>query len=98
MSGIVIVEENVDILPNLSLMAARDTGKEGDSYGAHANCSTESLRWVPAADGMTAPFTRQAIRAVLTHPAEASAVSCPSNNFIPRPRILIAPTTSAWFS
>ena len=45
-----------DILPRL---------KAGDSYGAQArHCATpESLRWVPAAGGMTAPLTSQANRA-----------------------------------
>ena len=53
------------------------------------------FRWVPAADGFTTPFTSQAIRAVLSHPAEASAVSCPLSIFNPRPRMLIAATESA---
>ena len=46
----------VDILPGL---------KSGDSYGAQARhrAAPESLRWVPAAGGMTAPLTSQANRA-----------------------------------
>src|SRR5574343_1495367 len=46
----------IDILPRL---------KTGDSYGAQArHCAApESLRWVPAAGGMTAPLTSQANRA-----------------------------------
>ena len=37
----------------------------GDSYGAQArlNAAPESLRWVPAAGGITAPLTSQANRA-----------------------------------
>src|SRR5580692_7545659 len=54
------------------------------------------FRWVPAADGLTSPFTSQAIRAVLSHPAEASAVSCPLSIFNARPRMLIAATESAF--
>ena len=39
-----------DILPSL---------KEGDSYGAghKSELRTQSLRWVPAAGGITAPLT-----------------------------------------
>ena len=46
----------VDILPSL---------KEGDSYGAghKSELRTQSLRWVPAAGGIVAPLTSQAIRA-----------------------------------
>ena len=42
-----------DILPGL---------KAGDSYCAQGrrNAARESLRWVPAAGGMTAPLTSQA--------------------------------------
>src|SRR5690625_1950033 len=45
-----------DILPGL---------KAGDSYGAQGrlNAAPESLRWVPAAGGITAPLTSQANRA-----------------------------------
>jgi hypothetical protein len=45
-----------DILPGL---------KAGDSYCAQGrrNAARESLRWVPAAGGMTAPLTSQANRA-----------------------------------
>ena len=45
----------IDILPRL---------KAGDSYRVQEQDKTpESLRWVPAAGGMTAPLTSQAIRA-----------------------------------
>lgn len=49
-------EAIVDFLPGL---------KTGDSYGAQAQhrAAPESLRWVPAAGGITAPLTSQAIRA-----------------------------------
>lgn len=36
-------------------------GKEGDSLRRQAACAACSLRWVPAADGLTAPFTSQII-------------------------------------
>ena len=45
----------IDILPRL---------KAGDSYRVQEQDKTpESLRWVPAAGGITAPLTSQAIRA-----------------------------------
>lgn len=46
----------VDILPDL---------KAGGSYGTleRHRIVPDSLRWVPAADGITAPFTSQARRA-----------------------------------
>src|SRR6516162_5271833 len=43
-------------------------------------------RRVPAADVLTAPFTSQAIRAVVSHPARACAVSRPSSRKISMPR------------
>jgi hypothetical protein len=67
--------------------------KAGDSYrAAHRSAPSE----VPAADGLTAPFTSQAIRAVVSHPAQACAESRPSRNTsMPRERIFIAETSSA---
>ena len=45
----------IDLLPRL---------KAGDSYHVQEQDNTpESLRWVPAAGGITAPLTSQAIRA-----------------------------------
>jgi len=61
--------ENVAMLtsspPSASWEAAACGGKEGDSYGAQARheAAPESLRWVPAAGGLTAPLTSQANRA-----------------------------------
>ena len=40
----------------------RQAGKEGDSYRVQP-VRADSPRWVPAADGLTAPFTSQANRA-----------------------------------
>jgi len=82
-------KEVIDILPSL---------KEGDSYCAYA-ASRRSARRVPAADGLVAPFTSQAIWAIFSYPAKALAMSCPSFSiFVPLKRIFVAPTRSAWFS
>jgi hypothetical protein len=54
--GSVPIQLKIDILPDL---------KVGDSYWVTHRVS---LRWVPAADGLTAPFTSQAIQASVVVP------------------------------
>ena len=59
------------------LLTSSPALKGGDSYGAQETLP-ESLRWVPAAGGITAPLTSQAIRAYL-RTGGTSAASCPSS-------------------